>query len=464
VSAPPSPGPTPSDEPRAVDAGSPPGPKGLPFFGNLRELRANTMDFHARLAREYGGIVRFWYGRKPSYLVTDPALIRELLIDKRDKYVKMQRYPQMRAFLGEGLILSEGEKWRRQRLITQLDYKPRRLEEQIELLGPLVAEHLAGWRRHARSGKPFDLYADFLRLTQQLSGVLLVGDRYMRYARELFETTEVIRRNWPEPPRGLLGSYRPPPLLKIARLKSALARLDHAFYELARTRHEAPEGEGGILETLWRTSEAEGAPFSDKELRDQIITLFYAGYETTAAGMSWAHYLLSLHSDARERMRDEIARVVPDRIPSPADLGELHYTEQVLQEALRLYAPIHALGRTAIEDNTIGGYLIPKGATVTVSFYATHRLEKYWPDPERFDPERFSPEAVAARPRLAYMPFAAGHRNCIGANLAMLEGKLIMALVAQRYRLDLVPGHRVETASTTTMHPRWGMMMTAKEW
>lgn len=442
--------------------GPPPGPKRLPVFGNLNELRANTMDFHARLARDYGGIVRFWYGRKASYLVTDPALIRELLIEKRDKYVKMQRYPQMRAFLGEGLILSEGEKWRRQRLITQLDYKPSRLDEQIELLGPIVADHLDGWGKLAGTGEAFDLYADFLNLTQLLSGVLLVGKRYMGVARALFETTEIVRRNWPEPPRGVLGSYRPPPLRKLARLKRALASLDANFYELACTRREVPAGEGGILETLWRTSEADGEPFSDKELRDQIITLFYAGYETTAAGTSWTHYLLSQHPEVRERMGREVADIVPHRIPTPEDLGKLGYTEQVLQEALRLYAPIHALGRTAIEDNTIGGFRIPKGATVTVSFYATHRLAKYWPDPERFDPERFSPEQIAARPRLAYMPFAAGHRNCIGGNLAILEGKLIMALIAQRYRLNLAPGHPIETASTTTMHPRWGMKMTVE--
>jgi cytochrome P450 len=187
--------------------------------------------------------------------------------------------------------------------------------------------------------------------------------------------------------------------------------------------------------------------------------LFFAGHETSARSLSWIHYLLHEHPDARAKVRAEVDRVLGSRTPTNADLGALVYTEQVINEALRLYSPIHSISRVALTDDLLGGYHIPAGATIYVSLYATHRLPKFWPDPDRFDPERFSPENVERRPRFAFVPFAAGHRNCVGAGTAIVELKLAVAMIAQRYELSLAPGQRVESAAGTTMYPRYGMNM-----
>jgi cytochrome P450 len=190
-----------------------------------------------------------------------------------------------------------------------------------------------------------------------------------------------------------------------------------------------------------------------------VLTVFFAGHETSATSLSWIHYLLDQHPEARAKLRAEVDRVLDQRAPTSADLDALTYTEQVINEALRLYSPIHSLSRVALTEDELGGYYIPAGATIYVSLYATHRLPTLWPDPHRFDPDRFTKDLVERRPRFAFIPFAAGHRNCVGGSTAIVELKLAVAMIAQRYELALAPGHRVEGAAGTTMHPRYGMNM-----
>jgi cytochrome P450 len=210
---------------------------------------------------------------------------------------------------------------------------------------------------------------------------------------------------------------------------------------------------------LAAASREQGIDYGDRCLRDQILTVFFAGHETSATSLSWIHYLLSQHPDVRAKLRGEVDRVLGKRLPTMHDLDELRYTEQVINETLRLYSPIHSISRVALEDDTLGGYTVPAGATIYVSLYATHRLPELWPNPERFDPERFTPDKIAERPRFAFIPFAAGHRNCIGGSAAIVELKLAVACLAQRYELNLAPGQRVEGAAGTTMYPRYGMSM-----
>ncbi len=215
-----------------------------------------------------------------------------------------------------------------------------------------------------------------------------------------------------------------------------------------------------MLTLLVRSSEEQGQPLTRQELRDQLFTLYFAGHETSATAMCWIHYLLHEHPQVRERMFAEVRSVLQGRTPTAPDLEQLVYTDRVVQESLRLYSPIHSISRVATVDNDLGGYRIPAGSTVYVSMYATHRLKEHWPDPERFDPDRFTPELCAKRPRFAYIPFAAGHRNCIGGTQAMLELKLVVAQLAQRYRVDVAPGQKIEPAPGTTMYPRHGLKIT----
>ena len=422
------------------------------------------MEFFRRVAVRFGGIARVpLQAGRSLFLVSEPRLIKELLLDHRTRFVKNTRYPAMQRLLGQGLLLSEGEGWRRQRLLTQPAFKPGELRRQVGWMSGYVTRYLDRWKRHAQEGTAIDAELEFLRLTQLLAGVLVVGPRFEEEAEQMFRISEAIKNSWPLPPRGLLSGFRKPSPERAQQLEAACGELDRLVQHfIDRQRKAAPE-EGGILGMLMAASEKEGQPFSDKELRDQVVTLFFAGYETSAASMCWTHYLLSAHPQVRERLLREVDEHLDGRTPTGEDLERLEYVERVLQESLRIYSPIHSLSRVANEDCPVGGHTLNKGSTAVVSLYATHRLPAYWPDPERFDPERFTPEACAGRYNLAYIPFAVGHRNCIGGTLAMVEGKLILAQVAQRYLLDVAPGQRVEAMAATTMRPRFGMRMLVRE-
>lgn len=433
---------------------------GLPYFGCIGSLRSNPMEFFRRVAVSLGGLVRVpLQAGKSLYLVSEPRLIKELLIDQRTRFVKNVRYPAMQRLLGQGLLLSEGEGWRRQRLLTQPAFKPAELRRHVQWMSGIVARFLERWDVHARSGGAIDVEAEFLRLTQLLAGVLIVGPRFHADADALFDISEEIKHNWPRAPRGILRGFPLGSRQRARRLEQACQELDRHVQRFIDDQRTTPIEEGGVLGLLMAASEREGAPFTDKELRDQVVTLFFAGYETTAASMCWTHYLMWAHPDVRARMLSETDKVLAGRVPTGEDIDRLQYVEQVLQESLRVYSPIHSLSRVAAEDSSLGGCAIAKGCTAVVSLYATHRLPQYWPDPERFDPDRFTEEACAARYNFAYIPFAVGHRNCIGGTLAMVEGKLIVAQVAQRFVLELADNERIEPMAATTMRPRYGIRM-----
>jgi cytochrome P450 len=437
-----------------------PAARGLPYFGCIGALRRNPMEFFRRVAVSVGGLARVpLQAGRSLYLVSEPRLIKELLIDHRTRFVKNVRYPAMQRLLGQGLLLSEGEGWRRQRLLTQPAFKPSELKRQVEWMSGYVARFLERWEEPARRGTPIDAEEEFLRITQLLAGVLIFGRRFESYAEAMFQVSEDIKNNWPKPPRGILSGFLPPSKKRAQRLEAAFDELDRQIQLLIDEQRKAADDDGGILALLMAGSEREGRPFTDKELRDQVATLFFAGYETSAASMCWTHHLMCAHPQVRARMLAEIDAVLGSRMPAGEEIDRLQYVEQVLQESLRIYSPIHSLSRVAMEDSSIGGHPIAKGCTAVVSLYATHRLPAYWPEPERFDPDRFTPEACASRYNFAYIPFAVGHRNCIGGTLAMVEGKLILAQVAQRFVLELAPGERIEPMAATTMRPRFGIRM-----
>lgn len=443
-------------------AGEPPGPRGLPVIGCLLPFFRNPMAFLAQVAQTYGGIARIPIRGKFLYLVSDPELLREVFITHRQKYMKNTRYHHVQALVGQGLLLSEGDAWRHQRHITQPAFQPGYVDAQVGWMAEVTTSYLDRWRTIADRGTPIDVEPEFLRLAQRLAGHYIVGPGFEEIAARFCDTAVVVKSHWPPAPRGLLSLLKPRSKRQLKAFHEALADLDACLYGYMADHRKAGFEDCGILTLLARAGHADGRPFTDRELRDQLFTLFFAGHETSAIALCWTHYFLSQHTAVRQRLRHEVESVLGDRVPTSGDLTCLRYTEQVVQESLRVYSPIHSISRVAVADNAVGGYRIPAGATVCVSMYATHRLPQYWPDPERFDPERFTPEQCAARPRFAYIPFAAGHRNCIGGAQAMVELKLVVAQIAQRYLLDLVPGQKIEPAAGTTMYPRYGMRMTLR--
>jgi cytochrome P450 len=437
----------------------PPTSRGLPVIGCLLPFLRNPMEAITDVARTYGGIARVSIRGKFLYVVSDPELLREMLVTQRQKYMKNTRYRHYQALLGQGLLLSEAAQWRRQRVITQPAFKPDAVDAQVGWMSAVTGNFLTRWEVHARRGDTIDVEPEFGRLAQMLSGRYLLGEPFEDIAEELFAVAADIKRHWPQAPRNLVRALLPQSTRKLARFDAAIAALDALLLRFIARQRAADFEHCGLLTRLVATSRAEGAEFDDRSLRDQVSTLFFAGHETSATALCWIHWALSRHVAIRERLQREVAGVLADRRPTAGELHELTYTTQVIEESLRLHSPIHSISRVALADTTLGGYHIPANATVCVSMYAVHRLAHLWPDPEVFDPARFEPAQVAARSRFAWLPFAAGHRNCIGAGQAVLELKMIVAQLAQRYTLDLAPKQKIEPAPGTTMYPRYGMRM-----
>jgi cytochrome P450 len=447
--------------PSASTAGvrHPPGPKGLPVIGCLLPFLKNPMEAVTTFAREYGGMVRIPIRGKYLYLCSDPEMLKEMLITHRTKYMKNIRYRHIQALVGQGLLLSEAAEWRRQRVITQPAFKPDAIDAQVGWMAEHTDRFLDRWVPLADRGATFDVEPDFNRLAQLLSGRYLLGEPFGEIAEEFCAIAADVKRHWPQAPRNIVRAFMKPDARQAALFDKAIAELDACLLGFIQ-RHHATDFEGcGVLTRIVRTSREEGNLFDDKSLRDQLSTLFFAGHETSATGLCWMHWALSNHPDVRTKLDAEVA-ALGGRLPTAEDVHErLQYTGQVIDESLRLHSPIHSISRVATEDNTVGGYFVPKGQTVVISMYAIHRQERLYPDPERFDPDRFAPEEAAKRHRFAYLPFAAGHRNCIGAGQALVELRIILARISQRFVLTLDPTQKVEPAPGTTMFPRYGMRM-----
>jgi cytochrome P450 len=414
-------------------------------------MRHAPMQFLTQIAIRYGAVARIPLPWGFLYLVSGPDLIKALLVDHRTRFIKNTRYPVMQRVLGQGLLLSEGDVWRRQRLAAQPSFKPGALERQVSWMSSMIADYLDGWEARVNGNAIVDMSLEFERLAQALVGRMLFGSVYAQRAAVVLGLTESLQKFWPTVPRFLHRQTKKHKAGNALQLSQTVTALDVEIFALMEESHAAAEP--CMLATL-RADAAEGCqPFTAAELCDQMKTLFFAGYETTATSMIWTHYLLGRHPAVRTQMMREVDRIPPGRTLTPEQLEALPYVEQVFKESLRLYSPIHSLSRVAMEECELGGYALPKGATVMVSLYASHRLPQYWPKPQRFDPDRFSAAQSAARHRFSYLPFAAGHRNCIGATLAVVEAKLIIAQIARRFALHLVTRAPVRPRAGTTMHP-----------
>jgi len=453
-----------ASKPTLQPSKEPPSPPEDRVYGHLLEMRADPLNYLARIAREYGGIVKLRFKRDFVYLVSEPDLIRELLIDNGSRYRKNTRYKFMQKALGQGLLLSEGEVWRAQRRVAAPFFAPKAINERADEVVEIAEQVADSWRDHAATGEPLETEAAFSRLAQRQALRFSVGKLYEPFADEIAKNVEIAVSNWPERPRGRFASLKPPPILRIARLSRSIKRIRALFREIitaGRANHAKANPEpAGMLPALIEAQDAS-RPLAerDEELCDQLITLFLAAFETSASGLCWTMHQLDQHPDVRTQVVEEVDRVLEGRPVTVDDLPRLECLDRVISESLRLYSPIHSLSRVALEDNSIGGYPIPAGSTVMVSLYATHRLPHHWPDPDRFDPDRFLPEKSEGRNRYAYIPFAVGHRACIGGRQAIVNAKINIATMTQRYLFHLDPTQRVEMDPRTTMRPKYGMRM-----
>jgi cytochrome P450 len=437
----------------------PPGPQGHLLVGVLPEFRKDPAGFLEKLARQYGDVIYLPLGRQHIYYVGHPDAIRDVLVTNQNKFKKSRMLERARVLLGDGLLTSEGQHHRRQRRLVQ----PAFHRDRLAGYGAVMVERSGVVRDQWQSGRPFDVLQEMMRLTLAIVARTLFSADVESEAGDIgaaltqvFDLFEVILMPFSE----LLEKL---PLPAVRRFQRARKRLDETIYRLIAERRASGRDTGDLLSMLLLARSEEGdedgsGGMTDVQVRDEALTLFLAGHETTADALTWAWYLLSQSPQAEAAFHAELDRVLSGRLPSFDDLPRLRYTESVFAEALRLYPPGWGIGRRALEDYSVGGFLIPARSVVLMSPYAVHRDPRWFPDPLAFRPERWL-EDDPARPKFAYFPFGGGARVCIGERFAWMEGTLILAAIGQRWRLRLEPGHRVETHARITLRPKHGMRM-----
>ncbi|HYI93115.1 MAG TPA: cytochrome P450 [Bryobacteraceae bacterium] len=436
--------------------GRPPGPPGRPIVGSYPEFRRQPAEFLLKLARDYGDIVYFKLGGLHMYLLNRPDFVQDVLVTNSRNYTKSRILQRAKVLLGEGLLTSEGDHHLRQRRLVQPAFYRDRL---VSYASTMVSCASAGADRW-KPGETRDVAAEMMRITLAVVGQTLFSKDVENEASDIGQAlTDVL---------GTFGVMTLPyssliqhlPLPKLRKAKRAQAFLDRTIYRMIADRRASKVDNGDLLSMLLLAVDDEGSGgMSDKQVRDEALTLFLAGHETTATALTWTWYLLSQSPEVEERMRTEIREVLGERPATYEDLPNLRYTEMILAESLRLYPPAWAVGRMVRRDTRIYNYAVPKDAICLMSPYVMHRNPRYYPDPEKFVPERFTAEAKEDRPKFAYFPFGGGPRVCIGERFAWMEGVLVLATIAQRWRFSLVPDQRIETLPQITLRTRHGVKM-----
>jgi cytochrome P450 len=439
---------------RALPPGPPPR-DGL--VANARYFAGFLFDpigFVGRRFEQYGDIYYAPSGGTGLYVIRHPDHLHEVLVTRASSFHKTHSaFARLSLVLGEGLLTTDGDTWKRQRRMVQPAFSSARLAGYAGVMVQEAARAAADWR----SGEVRDMSGEMMQLTLRVVSRTLFGhDVSARHIDDVGRAMRLFQSSLVRP--DLVPSWMS---LRQRRLKQALAALDAMTYGIIAARRSSPTRQADLLQMLIDAvdEEGDGGRLTEKELRDQLVTLFLAGHETTSHALTWTLYLLSQNPDAERALNDELDRVLGDRDPTYDDFARLPYTEQVIHESMRLYPPAYSMARRAHEDTSIGDYPVPAGSEVILWIYMTHRDPRFYPEPDAFRPERFTPEQEAKRPRLAHLPFGAGARACIGKVFAMIEARLILATVARRWRLELAAGQRVEAQPRITLVPKHGMKM-----
>jgi len=438
----------------------PPGPSGVVFGRRYFWFRRDPLGFLTQLAREHGDVAAASLGPRTLILVSDPELIRELLVTRDREFVKSPALQRARQLLGEGLLTSEGELHLRQRRLIQPIFH----REQLAAYGSVMGEMAADFaERRWRDGAVVDVAAEMGLLTLAVVARTLFGADVQEEApeigRALTDAMSLMRRV-SNPLAPLLDRL---PLPGTRRFKRARARLDETIYRLLSERRVRGlgGGDGDLLGLLLRAQamEVESAGRGERQLRDEALTLLLAGHETTANALSWTLLLLASDPEAWERVRAEARARLDGRAAGSGDYDALPYTLRVLTESMRLFPPAWVVARQALHPLHLGGFAIPARQPILASQWVVHRDARWYEQPERFDPDRWLPERAAARPRFAYFPVGAGGRKCIGEGFAWMEATLVLATLAVRWQFRLVPGQTITPLPLVTLRAKAGILM-----
>lgn len=419
-----------------LPARTPPGPPGSLVLGNLRELARDPLGLFLRAAVEHGGLARIRVAHLHVYLASEPAFIKRILVDNMRNYEKGVSYESLRHVIGDGLLVADGELWRRQRRLMNPAFARQALFDKLPTMIDVVASVCERFETYAASGETVDLVAEMMRLAFEVVGRTLLGA-------DIADEIAAVEAVLPEASDWVFGHLRAPiklpptfPTPKNLRFRRIVRVLDEVVQRVI-DKHRRSEGRPDMLSLLMDARHDDsGETMSDKQLRDEVLTFLLAGHETTGTALASIFYLLSEHGAIEARYLAEVDAVLGrTRTPTPADLPRLPYTGQIIDEAMRLYPPAWSFTRTAIDDDVLGPYHVPRGAMVVVSPWVNHRHPAFWTDPEVFDPERFAPERAKRHDPYHYFPFGGGPHMCIGKYLTLFEVKIALAMIGQRFRI-----------------------------
>jgi cytochrome P450 len=437
-----------------------PGPRGHPILGSIREIQRDNVQAFMDAWREYGDIVHF-RGPLTIDLLVHPDYVQRVLRDNVDNYPRPEFVTdKLKSIVGDGLVAAEGERWANARRVAQPAFDSELLKGYGQTMIETTGEMLEKWSTYSERGQQLDIKSEMMHISlANLATALFNFD--LREALDHIEPAVAFalahtnrRLTSPVDPQRL-------PLPSSKRFVQALGGLNELIYKIIGEHRGAPEGPEGFFKMLLESQDPEtGSAITDQRARDEVIGFFIAGHETVSSALTWSFYLLSQNPDCWRKLKAEVDEVLGGRMPTVDDVPNLKYTEYVLLEAMRHYPPIFVMMRRALADDVVGGYHIPKDSTVVLCPDVTHRHPGFWENPEGFDPERFTPERSAGIHRMAFFPFGGGPRKCIGNTFAMIEMPLVVAMIAQRYRLDLVPGQVVFPEPAISLRPRDPVMVT----
>lgn len=427
--------------------------EGLPFFGQVFEAWKDPLKLFMRSRAKYGRVVKHDFMGMQYLLVSGVEAAKHVLVDEHRKYRKSVNYDGLKVVLGQGLLTSEGDFWLKQRRLAQPAFHRDRISALANVMLDATDDMLGTWLNGRPGTRAVDVHTEMMQLTLRIVVRALFGADVPN-VKEIGDAVSVAIR-WAD--EFASSPLRIPPHIPIRRNREfvkAKATLDELVQNIIDSRRGKTGERHDLLSMYMEAEDADtGERMSDAQLRDEVMTLVLAGHETTANALAWTFYLLGQHPPALRKLRAEIDDVLEGAMPAPEKLRAMPTLTQTIDEVLRLYPPAWVVERQANEADVIAGYRVEKDTVVGVSAYLIHRDPEYWENPEGFDPERFSPERSASRPKLAYIPFGAGPRFCIGNNFALMEAQLIVARILQRVDLELVSGQHIDVDPVVTLRP-----------
>ena len=434
--------------------GLPPGPKGSFFLGNTLAYMRDPIGFLASTVRKHGDLVMLRLGNLTTYVLVNPEHIEYVLKTHADNFMKDKLTRWLIPLVGQGLLTSEGDFWRRQRRLAQPAFQ----RAQIERYAAVMVEHTEQMLSTWRDGQVRDVHEDFMRLTLSIVARTLFNTELAGEAGKIGESLEIVMNYFMSPMRWF-GIREKFPLPSTLRYRRAIKQIDDVVYGIIRQRRESGEDPGDLLSRLLAARDEHGNGMTDAQLRDESVTLILAGHETTALVLFYTFYLLDRSPEVEGRLASELCDVLGDRAPTASDVPNLRYTEWIVRESMRLYPPAWGIAREALSDCEIGGYSVPKGTQIFLVQWLVHRDPRIFEGPDSFRPERWDNDLVKRLPRCAYFPFGDGPRVCIGNHFAMMEAVLVLATIAQKYRLSSLPGQKLKVLPSVTLRPRGAQSM-----